>query len=69
MPWIIKEMPLPTRDEKMTLRLTTEEIRLRNLLAEHYGVSGADVMRMGLRRLAKVAGVEPSADKKRSRRP
>lgn len=53
---IIETMPLD-RPEKMTIRLTHEEAKLRDELADHLGVDGSGVMRMGLLKLARAEGI------------
>lgn len=61
-------MPLD-RPEKMTIRLTHEEAKLRDELADHLGVDGSGVMRMGLLKLARAEGIAvPETKPKPSRK-
>lgn len=65
---IIETMPLD-RPEKMTIRLTHEEAKLRDELADHLGVDGSGVMRMGLLKLARAEGIPvPEMKQKPSRK-
>ena len=68
---IIEKMAQENRENTMTLRLTDEEVDLRDQLARQHGINGSGVMRMALRRLAKLEGVEPkqaASDQKPGRR-
>ena len=52
-------MPPDARSKTMTLRLTDEEVYLREQLATLNGIDGSGVMRMALRKLAKQEGIAP----------
>ena len=51
------------RTHIMTLRLSDEELKLRDLLAEHLGINEAGVMRQALLRLARAEGIELPKEK------
>ena len=61
-PWIIEGMPVK-RAHLVAVRLSDEELRLRDLLAEHLGVNEAGVLRQGLLRLARAEGIELPPEK------
>jgi len=50
---IINNMPPIERSEKMSIRLSLEEVELRDALAHHLGIDHAGVMRMALLKLAR----------------
>lgn len=52
-------MAADARARIVTVRLTPEEIYMRDKIAELNGIDGSGVMRMGLRKLAKQEGVPP----------
>lgn len=54
---IINDMPPFERTQKMTLRLTPEEVAMRDALAKELGINISGVLRMGLRELARIRGV------------
>lgn len=66
--WIISNMPNPAREIKMTLRLTEEEARLRDALADHLGIDASGVLRMALLKLARAEGVAAPQPEKEQRR-
>lgn len=41
----------------MTIRLSDDEEKLRDLLADHLGIDGSGVMRQGLLKLAREEGI------------
>lgn len=61
---IISNMPPIDRSEKMTLRLTKEEVRLRDDISAKLGISVSGVMRMALRRLGSAEGMISETKKK-----
>jgi hypothetical protein len=63
---IISDMPPIDRSEKMTLRLTKEEAKLRDALAVKLGVNPSGVLRMALLRLGTAEGVAVDPKKKPS---
>jgi antitoxin component of RelBE/YafQ-DinJ toxin-antitoxin module len=44
-------------NKSTTVRLSTEDLALREALSEHLGVTGAGIIRMALRKLARAEGV------------
>lgn len=66
--WIINNMPNPVREVKMTLRLTEDEARLRDALADHLGIDASGVLRMALLKLARIEGVVAPQPEKEPRR-
>lgn len=69
---IISDMPTILRANKMSLRLTDDELQARDRLAEHLGINPADVMRQGLLRFFRDEGLvletKKEAEPKPSRR-
>lgn len=64
-PCIISDMPPIDRTEKMTLRLTPDEISLRDALAKRLGINPSGVLRMGLLRLAEAEKITLEKQKER----
>src|SRR5258708_1553152 len=64
-PCIISDMPPIDRTEKMTLRLTPDEILLRDALAKRLGINSSGVMRMALLRLAEAEKITLETQKER----
>lgn len=60
---IINNMPPIERTEKMSIRLTTEELKLRDALAKHFGIDSGGVMRMALLKLAREEGFTSTTKK------
>lgn len=58
-------MPPIERTEKMSLRLTAEELKLRDVLAKHFGIDSGGVMRMALLKLAREEGITAPESKTR----
>ena len=56
-------MPHHERPRKMTIRLSDDEERLRDLLADHLGIDGSGVMRQGLLKLAREEGITVETEK------
>jgi hypothetical protein len=50
-------MPPIERTEKMSVRLSRDEVNLRDALSRHLGVDHAGVMRMALLKLAREEGI------------
>ena len=65
---IIERMAPDARSNTMTLRLTADEVELRDALAEHHGINGSGVMRMALRELARQEGIKLSPPEKPSQK-
>lgn len=47
------------RPVKMTVRLSAEEEKIRNMLEIHLGIDGNGVMRLGMLDLARREGIKP----------
>lgn len=64
-PCIISDMPPIDRTEKMTLRLTPDEVLLRDALAKRLGINPSGVLRMALLRLAEAEKITLETQKER----
>lgn len=63
-----QDMPAE-RKEVMTVKLSTEEIELRDVLAEHLGIDGSGVMRMALLELGRARGFDLNGKSGQARKP